>query len=119
MGAKQTRILMVDDEPDIGYFLKQYLSLRRFDVSIAKSAEEALQMLEKEPADIILLDLLMNGMSGMAAAKIIREKYPQSKIIIVTAHPLDAENVCRDVPVEGIYIKPLGIQDLYTKLSNL
>ncbi|HOW42576.1 MAG TPA: response regulator [Candidatus Omnitrophota bacterium] len=119
MITNQTKIMLVDDEPDVGYYLKRYLSLRRFQVTIADSAEQALQLLEKEPADIVLLDLVMKGMHGLAAARIIKEKYPQTKIFVVTAHAYDAGRVEQEIPIDGLYIKPVGVQDLLNKLTAL
>ncbi|MEW6101866.1 MAG: response regulator [Candidatus Omnitrophota bacterium] len=119
MNAIQTRILVVDDEPDVGDFLKRYLSLRSFKVETAFSAEQALKLLEKENVDIILLDLIMHGMSGMEAAKIIREKFPSVKIIVITGCPSEAENLKAQVRLDGIFIKPVGIQELYIKLTQV
>jgi DNA-binding response OmpR family regulator len=113
-----TKIMVVDDEPDVGTFLKHYLSVRRFEVLIANSAEEALLMLEQQPVDIVLLDLVLKGMNGMSAARIIKEKYPKTKVIMVTAHPYDVNRIDGDVPLEGLFTKPMGIEELFAKLSE-
>ncbi len=110
------KILIIDDEPDVGNVLKHYLSARRFDVFISNSGEAGLKILEKEKVDLVLLDLVMHGMSGRVVAKIIKEKYPNTKIILVTAYPDEADLTSLNVPIDGCFIKPAGLEDLYNKL---
>ncbi len=114
-----TKILVVDDEPDVGQSLHRYLSVRRFQVTTAVNAEQAIKNMEKDPADIVLLDLELKGSNGSTAAKHIKEKYPQTKIIVVTAHPEEADALQHEIQVDGVYIKPMGIEDLFTRLSAL
>ncbi len=119
MNHSMLKLLVVDDDPDVGYFMKHYLSFRKFEVSVAHSAEQALAMLKEHPADIILLDMLMKGATGKSAAKIIKEKYPNTKIIVLTAYPEMAKSIETEVALEGIFTKPMGLEEIYTKLTAL
>jgi two-component system response regulator BaeR len=114
-----TKLLVVDDEPDVGHSLIRYLSIRRFQVSVAENADLALKIMEKDPADIVLLDLELKGTNGATIAKYIKDHYPLVKIIIVTAHPDEADALQLEIPLDGVYIKPMGIEDLFVKLSAL
>ena len=79
------RMLVVDDERDICDCLEQFFRSRGFSVSSAFSGEEALERLHQEPVDVLLLDLLLPGLSGIEVlrrAKILR---PSLQIVIVTA----------------------------------
>ncbi|MCU0665683.1 MAG: response regulator [Candidatus Omnitrophica bacterium] len=118
MSSISTRILVVDDEPEVGETLKRYLSVRNFQVTTAYNAETALRMLESHPADIVILDILMHGMNGQACARIIKEKYPNTKIMVVTAYPDMAFSLSREITLHGCFIKPAGIEEIYHKLSN-
>ena len=108
-----------DDEPDVVQSLHRYLSVRKFQVTTAVNAEQAIKTIEKDPADIVLLDLELKGSKGATAAKYIKDNYPQTKIIVVTAHPEEADALQHELQVDGVYIKPMGIEDLFTRLSAL
>lgn len=113
------KLLVVDDEPGVGDMLKNYLSTRQYEVSIAYSGEEALKTLEAQSVDLVLLDILMHGLNGDAVAKIIKDKYPTVKIFILTGFPEAADRIAREVPVDGLFLKHYGLQDIYAKLQNL
>jgi two-component system response regulator HydG len=116
---RKIRLLVVDDEPEVGNLLKHYLSAREYEVAVAYSGEEALKILEHQRMDMVLLDILMHGMSGEEVAKTVREKYPDIKIVVVTAFPILAEKIAQQVDLAGCFIKPKGIEDIYNKLQKI
>lgn len=80
-------ILLVEDDIDIQQLVTYNLVKSGFNVTCADSGEEALQILEQEPVDLILLDLMLPGKDGMEICTIIREKTDgvQPPIIMLTA----------------------------------
>ncbi len=78
------RMLIVDDEQDICECLQQHFSAQGFNVTLAFSGEEALERLGRTEADIILLDVLLPGLSGIEVLKQIRETHPDARIIMVS-----------------------------------
>lgn len=119
MEDKRTKILVVDDEPEVASTLKNFLSIKGFEVSEAASGETALRIMENKKFDLVLLDIVMHGIMGSAIAKTIKDKYPATKIIIVTAYPEEGINISKDVIIDGIFIKPFGLEALYDKLLSL
>jgi len=79
------KILVVDDEVEICNFLKAFFEERDFSVSTAISGEQAIEEVGKEKPHVVLLDIQMPGMDGMTALKEIKAKYPDVKVIMVTA----------------------------------
>jgi two-component system response regulator (stage 0 sporulation protein F) len=79
------KLLVVDDEHDICDFVKTFFKDRGFHVYTALNGEEALFMAKKERPDLVLLDIKMKGMDGLAALKHIKELDRSIKIIMVTA----------------------------------
>jgi DNA-binding NtrC family response regulator len=79
------KLLVVDDENDICDFVKTFFKDRGFYVFTALSGEEALSIAKKEKPDLILLDIKMKGMDGLAALKHIKELDRGMKVIMVTA----------------------------------
>jgi DNA-binding response OmpR family regulator len=77
--------LIVDDEEGIRLFISGELKQSGYEVQEANSAENALLILEREQFDVILLDLRMTGMSGTRVMGQIKQTWPETQIIILTA----------------------------------
>jgi DNA-binding NtrC family response regulator len=80
----ERRILIVDDEESIRESLKDFLEDFDFLVAAASSAEEALQLLQEQPADVMVADLRLPGLSGDALIVKAHELYPTLQFIILT-----------------------------------
>ena len=78
------RMLIVEDERDIAECLQDYFSTRGFTVSCVFSGEEAVEKLKTAPADVILLDLLLPGISGLEVLRHAKKRYPGARVLIVT-----------------------------------
>ncbi|MGC9364121.1 MAG: response regulator [Fidelibacterota bacterium] len=81
---EKNKILIVDDEPNVCQFLSEYLEYRGFGTRISNSGNEALQCLQKENFDAMLLDLIMPGMNGLEVLEKIRQMNITIPVIIVT-----------------------------------
>jgi DNA-binding NtrC family response regulator len=79
-------IHVIDDEPIIHDILSQILAAEGYEVEISASGEEALQKYESRNFDLVLLDLMMPGMSGLEVLRALRKIQPQAVIIIITAY---------------------------------
>jgi len=79
------KILVVDDEGDICDFVKNFFQERGYLVLTALSGEDAIDIAKREKPEIILLDVKMKGMDGIAALKHLKELNRKQKIIMVTA----------------------------------
>lgn len=82
----RARILVVDDEEDLCRLFTERLRLEGFQVTTARSAREALALLEQEPRDLIVLDLDMPGMDGLESLRRIRERAWGVKVVVLTAY---------------------------------
>ena len=78
------RMLIVEDEQDLCECLEEFFRTRGFSVTSAFSGEDALKQLEAAPADVILLDILLPGISGLEVLRHAKRRYPGAKVIIVT-----------------------------------
>jgi DNA-binding response OmpR family regulator len=77
-------ILIVDDEPLVRDLLVQFLSLRGYRALGVKDGPQALSMVEQAPPDLILLDLMLPGMSGVDVLRRLRDTHFSGAVIIVT-----------------------------------
>src|SRR5882724_833350 len=77
-------ILIVDDEPAVCQSLRTVLTREGYEVRVAWSGKEGLDLLATQPADLVITDFTMSGMKGNELAKIIRERWPQTGVIMLT-----------------------------------
>jgi len=80
------RVLIVDDEERFRQTLVKLLASRGMTAASAGSGEEALEMLGREPYDVVLLDVRMPGMGGMKALPRIKELRPEAEVLALTGH---------------------------------
>src|SRR3989454_5641588 len=80
------RILIVDDERAIGLAIQRLLGARAYDVETAPPAEEALENLGRTASHLVIPDLTLPKQSGMDLLRSIRERSPETAVIMITAH---------------------------------
>lgn len=79
-------VLVVDDEVGIRYFLERFLLREGWNVATADSGEAALAELAHTEFDVVLLDLKMKGVGGLDVLEVLRQQWPATSVIILTAH---------------------------------
>ncbi|MDP8213302.1 MAG: response regulator [Candidatus Zapsychrus exili] len=107
------KLLIVDDEEDIREFAKQFFRRRKIDTFTAKNGVEALEVISKEGPDLVLLDITMEGMSGIEVLKKLRENDNHIKVVMVTA--LEDKDIIRqadELGAIGYVHKPLMLSEL-------
>ncbi len=114
------RILVVDDEPQIRRVMKTALAVNGYQAYEAKTGEEALELVRSEPLDLVLLDLNMPGMGGMAACSAIRQI---SDVAIIVLSVRDREKdkiVALDAGADDYITKPFSVDELMARIrANL
>ncbi len=78
-----TKIMLVDDEPDIIFTTKMMLERENYEVVVAKSGKECLERLMKEKPDLVLLDIMMRKIDGWEVGKKIKEDNETHHIAVV------------------------------------
>ena len=79
------RILIVEDEEKLASLLRDYLVQEGFEVSVLHRGDEVLAWVREHPVDLVLLDLMLPGKSGLDVCKALRARSPELSIIMVTA----------------------------------
>jgi DNA-binding response OmpR family regulator len=117
---KNLSVLLVDDENEFVTTLAERLSLRGMAVRTAVSGEEALRMIDAEQPQAVVLDVRMPDISGMVVLQQIKARYPQIRVLLLSAHGSTRDGI------EGMrlgamdyLIKPINIDELVLKLSNM
>ena len=119
-----TRLLVVDDEPEICEFLKSFFEDRDFEVRTALSGEDALKAVETFRPQVTLLDIKMGTMDGLTVLKKVKEKFPKTKVIMVTAlETTEKIEEAMRLGADNYITKPLSLEylenDVREKIANL
>lgn len=116
---KGARILIVDDEKEVGEILSLRLARRGMVPDFAGSGEEALSYLKSNETDIVLLDIKMPGMDGLEALQHIRRDYPALPVIILSGHA-DMKAAARGMELGAFFylLKPVNLDDLCHKIED-
>jgi two-component system, OmpR family, KDP operon response regulator KdpE len=113
------RVLVVDDEPQIRRVMRTALTTAGYEVSDARSGEEAVEQLGEEKFDLILLDVNLPGMSGLEACRLIRHDtlVPDVPIIMLTVRNAEKDIVeALDAGADDYVVKPFGIPELLARI---
>jgi two-component system KDP operon response regulator KdpE len=113
------RVLVVDDEPQIRRVMRTALTTAGYEVSDARSGEEAVEQLGDEKFDLILLDVNLPGMSGLEACRVIRHDtlVPDVPIIMLTVRNAEKDIVeALDAGADDYVVKPFGTPELLARI---
>ncbi|HEX5127649.1 MAG TPA: sigma 54-interacting transcriptional regulator [Rhodocyclaceae bacterium] len=115
----QARVLLVDDDPDLLRLLSIRLRASSFDVTPAASGEAALAALAAHRPDVVVTDLRMPGIDGMAVFDAVRHSHPSLPVILLTAHGSipDAVEATRR-GVFGYLTKPYDAPELIAQIRQ-
>ena len=112
------KVLIVDDDKAFLQVLSERMQHRGMEVSTAESAAVALQLLEKESYDAVLLDLMMPEMGGIEALQIMRRKQPEIQVIFLTGHPSVSKGVeAMKLGAMDFIPKPVDMSELTEKIQ--
>ena len=113
------QILVIDDEPGIRSTLTMILEDENYTVCAVEDAPSGIEMLQKEDIPLVLLDVWLPKMGGMDALQIIKERWPETEVIIISGHA----NV--DMAVKAVKFgafdfleKPLSLDKVLTVVRN-
>jgi two-component system, OmpR family, response regulator CpxR len=113
------RVLLVDDEQDFAEVLAERLETRGFSVQKAFSGDDAINLITKHDADVVVLDVLMPGRDGVEILREIKRLKPLTEVIMLTGH------ATVETAIEGMKLgaydylmKPTETEDLVAKIKK-
>lgn len=115
-----TKVLLVEDDIDLGNLLTQYLELNKFEVNRVYNGLEARQALENTKYDIGIFDVMMPKEDGFVLATRVKEQYPYLPFIFLTARKM------KDDIIQGLklgaddyIVKPFDADELILRIQNI
>ncbi|MBS1262505.1 MAG: Transcriptional regulatory protein tctD [Calditrichaeota bacterium] len=114
------RVLLIDDEEELVTTLVERLEIRGIEAEAVTDGHAALELMSREPFDVVAADLKMPGLGGLEVIEILRERYPDVKILLITGHGRPDEEV-KDYKVAGVHevlVKPFSIDTLIASIRG-
>jgi DNA-binding response OmpR family regulator len=116
MPGKKTTILAADDDPQLLRLMTRNLQLEGYDVLAASDGQQALELIENNALDLVLLDVMMPKMDGFTVCYRVRE-FSAVPIIIVTARGQDQDKVRGlDLGADDYLTKPFSVDELLARV---
>jgi len=107
------KLLIVDDEQDVTEFGKNFFRKRKFDVTTASNGPEALEIIQSDKPDIMLLDIKMEGMDGLEVLEKVMQISGDIRVIMVTGiEDKEAMDRAKELGAKGYIHKPLILEEL-------
>ena len=111
-------ILVVDDELLIRDLLYDFFTGQGWDIAVAENGDKALEMARARKFDLVLTDVKMPEMDGLALSGHIRQAFPKMPIVLMTGFPsVDTAVAALRCRVDDYVIKPFNINQLYKVLE--
>ena len=118
-----SRVLVIDDNPDIRSTLQWLLESEGYAVSVAANGLEGLKLQRSSPADIVVTDVFMPEQDGIETLWKFREEYPQVPIVVMSgggaARGTDYLSVARQLGASRTLTKPLDPQELINVVRQI
>ncbi|UTW64468.1 response regulator transcription factor [bacterium SCSIO 12741] len=116
--AEKGKLLLVEDEPNLGSVLSNYLKLSGYEVVWAKNGQEGLKHFDPELVDLCLLDVMMPEMDGFTLAREIRKTSPDVPVLFITAKSMK-EDILEgyQIGADDYITKPFDTEVLLAKIE--
>jgi len=120
MNSPGKRILVVDDDPDIGAMLKMMLEFKGYRALVIERGEKINILINKDPVDLIILDMLLSGVNGTDICSNLKKDSTTSNIpvIMISAHP-NARELCEVAGADSFIAKPFDMHDMLSRITEL
>ena len=118
--SNDKKLLVVDDEVESSENIADFFNRLGYEVSLANGGKEAISILEKNFFSVVLLDIKMPDLDGEEVLKFIKQKHPNSKVIVITG--LDEGKSKKEFLKIGVHdyiLKPINLSELAKMLDRL
>lgn len=116
--STQYKVLLLEDDPNLGLVLQEHLRLNGFDVTLCRDGEEGTRALAQKPYDLCLVDVMMPKKDGFTFAREVRAAHDETPLVFLTARSLKEDRI------EGFRIgcddyitKPFSVEELQLRLE--
>ncbi|MES2638196.1 MAG: response regulator transcription factor [Myxococcota bacterium] len=111
-------ILVVEDDETLAMGLTSALEHERFTVTHCDSGESALESIEDDVPDVLILDVMLPGMDGLSVLKRVKSEHPELPIILLTARSAEVDRVLGlELGADDYVVKPFSLRELIARVK--
>lgn len=112
------KILLVEDDPNLGFVIKDNLSIKGYDVTLCKDGEEAEKSFHLNPFNLCIFDIMLPKKDGFSLARSVREKDKHIPIIFLSAKAMIADKLEGfQTGADDYMTKPFSLEELYCRIE--
>lgn len=117
--SEQTKVLIVDDDDVVRLSYQRSLQTAHYSVEAVTNGEEALTAVQQKRFDVVLLDLRMPGMDGMAVLEAIKRVSPYCEVVVITGYPtVESAKEAVRLGADDYLAKPVGPAEVISAANH-
>lgn len=118
---KPSRLLIIDDAEEILTALTHFFAQKEYEVVSAANGLDGLKLIEAEEAafDLVITDLVLPNISGVAIISIVKKKFPDTPVIAITGWGEHPESLAKEARADYVLEKPFKLQELEQLVKKL
>ncbi|MDY8135191.1 response regulator transcription factor [Aquimarina sp. 2201CG5-10] len=114
------KILLAEDDKNLGYILKEYLSMHNFDVTLTCNGKEALESFNNNSYDLCILDIMMPVLDGFSVAQEIKKRKQETPLVFLTAKTLKIDKLKGfKIGADDYIVKPVDEEELIARIHAI
>jgi DNA-binding response OmpR family regulator len=117
---EKQKILILDDDPDIGLMMKMMLKFKGYGVALFTNPDNIEEQISNHHYDLIFIDMLLSGRNGVDICEALKSNPAVAAIpvIMMSAHP-DAKQICLAAGANDFIAKPFEVKEVLAKVAGL
>lgn len=116
----KTRVLLAEDDPNLGSLLSEYLEAKGFDVTLCKDGDQGLKAFSQQTFDFIILDVMMPLKDGFTLAREIRNVNKEVPILFLTAKSMKEDTLKGfEIGADDYVTKPFSMEELLVRINAI
>ena len=117
------KILVIDDDDQMRVLLRQVMEWAGFEVTEAEDGREGMQQQRRQPADLVITDLIMPEQEGMETIRLLKKEFPQTRIIAISGGgrigPEAYLPAAQELGADRVFSKPFDVRELAGAVKEL
>jgi CheY-like chemotaxis protein len=110
---------VIDDDETVLRVISDLVTFLGYDVKTTPEGLDGIELLQQEPFDLVIVDMIMPQIGGLALSKVIRQQHPQIPILAISGHYEKLTGTVQRPDVDAILPKPMTLETLKTTINDI